>query len=748
MLARGGAAGGYTIAYVVTLASFIVVWFNHPNLLYIGRDADLSLWINRAYLDWAHPFDVTAMNPLQGMTSMLMAMNPYLNPAMWVFQADLPEVSQWVASFVVYFFEVTLSTFVLGVALGFPRSFAFVASLWLAFLLFPPFNFVYGLQGWLATTPLYGHTLALSNLMLAAFMKVGDIARPSAFARRLALNGLLASCILLLLLLIVLAAPFYNAGMLIGSFLLTGVIFLSSTSGEQVLWRLGAGIYVLAACAALHFFEFFTGASAASARFSGPQGSLFDLHWPHEFSPELIANARSGLCALGLLCDRMTQGPGPLALTGSYWLQSSVILGGIAIAMRMPPPLARIGALFSALWTLLLIVWIGANLGVIGSFPIAPLYFYLMMYPFWAFFSLYAGVTLAQAIAVRLRVQPRSSHLHLCIVAMLCAAAIALIPLFDAHLSSVTKPHGVKRSPTTPIIETLEREISLRPGQVYRGSVATVLASPGSPLRHRLVEDGEQPLKPDAFEHFLRKVGLDTGNSHDLLDLWWRDIPTLSEYGQGLSKPFMFYISNILQAPRDAQPLNFAFPNIANIDVMRAMGVRFVVTDLALAEDRARIAHVLPLEDGIDLRLYELPRPNIAGFSPVKLSPQVSPAELVRRITSDPALFESEAFVDAGAVPTLVPVQRSQIIFEKGAVRVTARSAAASALLLPVQFSHCFRLDGGKIEGVKVLRANLIHALVLFDRELDVRLKWEFSFWRNSDCRLRDAQDARAMGLP
>jgi hypothetical protein len=88
-------------------------------------------------------------------------------------------------------------------------------------------NFVYRLQGWLATTPLYGHTLALSNLMLAAFMKVGDIARPSAFARRLALNGLLASCILLLLLLIVLAAPFYNAGMLIGSFLLTGVMFES-----------------------------------------------------------------------------------------------------------------------------------------------------------------------------------------------------------------------------------------------------------------------------------------------------------------------------------------------------------------------------------------------------------------------------------------------------------------------------------------------------------------------------------------
>src|SRR5262249_42953198 len=120
----------------------------------------------------------------------------------------------------------------------------------------------------------------------------------------------------------------------------------------------------------------------------------------------------------------------------------------------------------------------------------------------------------------------------------------------------------------------------------------------------------------------------------------------------------------------------------------------------------------------------------------------------VRRIRSDPALFESEAFVDTAAVPTLVPVQHSQIRFEKGAVHVRARSSATSALLLPVQFSHCFRLAAPRDEGTKVLRANLIHALLLFSGELDVRLKWEFSFWRNSGCRLRDANDARALGLP
>src|SRR5437899_8658974 len=162
---------GYLAAYLVVLLSFTAIWFRHFGLLYLGRDADLSLWLGKAYLDWAQPLDVTAMNPLQGMTSMLMAINPYFNPAVWIFQTDIPETSKQVVSFTIYFTEVTLSAFALGWALGFSRPFAFAASLWLAVLLFPPLNFVFGLQGWLATNPPYGHTLTLSNLLLVALIK-------------------------------------------------------------------------------------------------------------------------------------------------------------------------------------------------------------------------------------------------------------------------------------------------------------------------------------------------------------------------------------------------------------------------------------------------------------------------------------------------------------------------------------------------------------------------------------------------
>jgi hypothetical protein len=74
----------YAAAYLVVLLSFAAIWFRHSDFLYIGRDADLSLWLGKAYLDWARPFDVTAMNPLQSMTSMLIAINPYFNPAVCI----------------------------------------------------------------------------------------------------------------------------------------------------------------------------------------------------------------------------------------------------------------------------------------------------------------------------------------------------------------------------------------------------------------------------------------------------------------------------------------------------------------------------------------------------------------------------------------------------------------------------------------------------------------------------------------
>jgi len=55
VLARSIASWGYPAAYVVVLLSFTLIWFRHFPFLYIGRDAALSLWLGKAYLDLGAP---------------------------------------------------------------------------------------------------------------------------------------------------------------------------------------------------------------------------------------------------------------------------------------------------------------------------------------------------------------------------------------------------------------------------------------------------------------------------------------------------------------------------------------------------------------------------------------------------------------------------------------------------------------------------------------------------------------------
>jgi hypothetical protein len=106
----------------------------------------------------------------------------------------------------------------------------------------------------------------------------------------------------------------------------------------------------------------------------------------------------------------------------------------------------------------------------------------------------------------------------------------------------------------------------------------------------------------------------------------------------------MFYVWNVFNAPTDPKDYNFAFPRVANIDILSALGVRFIITDLELASNNTRVKRILPLKEDVNLCLYELSSPNLGGFSPRKVSAQIGSFELLQRIHSDSALLEFEAF--------------------------------------------------------------------------------------------------------
>jgi hypothetical protein len=758
---RRATAMGYAAAYLVVLLSCIRIWSADPTLLYVGRDADFSLWLASTYLDWARPFGVTTLNPFQGMGSMLMPMNPYFNPGAWIFHSELGLATKFVISMTVYFIEVTASCFVLGVVLGFSRAFSFAAALWVVVLFLPPFNFVFGLQGVVATSPQWANTLALCNLILTLFVLIGNhnwSARGLAYS--CAINAALATGVIVLVLVCLLTAPFYGAATMSGLVLLSAVVLLASSSAWQAAWRVAAGLYALAIFYALGMFEFFMASKSVTARFVKPGSdeiSFPQIHWPVELSSATFAAAQHWLCEAAVVCG----GPLPFsgALTGGYWLHVAIIAGAIAVWVRMSRPLSSVGGWFALLWAGLLIFWLCCGLGIVTDVAISPIYVIVAMHPFWSFFSLFALWLLVRLIArsilvvapptVMKRPVPAWTQPFVLPVAVI---AISLVVAWQyADLLARKAPEvwyfpqhsafDTRRS--SAIVDRLRQEIALRPGQPFRGSVATILGAKGGSLRKALGLPDDAPLAPGQFQDFLDKVRAATGNDHDLLDMWWFSIPTLSEYAQGISRQFVFYLTNFLSELGDPNEVSVAFPRRANIEVLSAMGVRFIVIDRVLSDARATLLLMESIGNA-ELYLYEIARPNLGNYSPIELEADPGLETLRANIESDPSILARRAFVESPIAGSFTPARNARMVFERSGVRITASSDGTSMLLLPLQFSHCLHASNPK---VRVTRANLIFTLIQFDRHFDDRLNWEFGFWRQSDCRTKDATDLRKFGL-
>ena len=84
------------------------------------------------------------------------------------------------------------------------------------------------------------------------------------------------------------------------------------------------------------------------------------------------------------------------------------------------------------------------------------------------------------------------------------------------------------------------------------------------------------------------------------------------------------------------------------------------------------------------------------------------------------------------------------MVFERGAIRVRAKSAGSSILLLPLQFSRCLSVQA-PARG-RVLRANLVQTAILFSGDLDARIGLGYSIFRTA-CRKDDLADLPKLGI-
>jgi hypothetical protein len=95
----------------------------------------------------------------------------------------------------------------------------------------------------------------------------------------------------------------------------------------------------------------------------------------------------------------------------------------------------------------------------------------------------------------------------------------------------------------------------------------------------------------------------------------------------------------------------------------------------------------------------------------------------------------------------LVSASRSRLFALRGGYRLAASAPGTALLVLPVQFSHCWRIDHtARADMPRIFRVNIIQTGILFKNDLDIRLHFAFDPW-NAECRLEDARDAMLFGF-
>jgi hypothetical protein len=170
--------------------------------------------------------------------------------------------------------------------------------------------------------------------------------------------------------------------------------------------------------------------------------------------------------------------------------------------------------------------------------------------------------------------------------------------------------------------------------------------------------------------------------------------------------------------------------------------VRFVIADGTLADPSIEFVMTEKGKSGATVNLYELKGANLGQFSPthVTWAADFSAATRALREQVDP---EKHVVLLGAPEPQseLVSASRTQLVALRGGYRLTASAPGRAMLVLPIQFSHCWRIEHEtEIDPPRILRANIVQTAILFKDNADVRMRFDFQPWRPS-CRFQDARD-------
>jgi hypothetical protein len=291
---------------------------------------------------------------------------------------------------------------------------------------------------------------------------------------------------------------------------------------------------------------------------------------------------------------------------------------------------------------------------------------------------------------------------------------------------------------SNPILQFLASRVGLAPGKQFAGYADDAYARLPLP-----------DLNAEIITTWLNNWR-EYGNGHKLFAWNAFGIPTITEYSPYIRPLYFSIFAHLLNEPTDQQWVNYLTITRPDERILSMLGVRYLISNRAELPN----SRLEPIMRWRRLYLFELPAPNIASYSPTRGVVVQTATEALERL-ADKTFDPHKDVVMTMAMPTR-PLSSSdtpaELIFERGGYTVRAVSPALSLIVLPVQFSHCFRVrivSGDR--NARLLRVNLVQTGLLFEREvaLEARLvRWplasphcqKLDFAENLALRVREAQ--------
>jgi hypothetical protein len=273
----------------------------------------------------------------------------------------------------------------------------------------------------------------------------------------------------------------------------------------------------------------------------------------------------------------------------------------------------------------------------------------------------------------------------------------------------------------------------------FRGSVATFHDTRGK----------ESRTWPDLITMDWH-IWNQTGNDMRFFGLWNARIPTLFQPSTLQTPAYYVLTRKFLSRPADTYSRGFMMYTVPDPRLLPLWGVRYVIADYALPFGVERMQMPVPQTTDPPLynspfRLFELPAPNLGDYSPVEVVRVDEAKEVVAKLGDASFDGRRTVVVTEPLDGRFVPATNASIRVGRGELSISAESAGESLLVLPVQYTHCWKPRGAS--RADLFRANLMQLGIRFSGKLDLTLRHVFGPFRDTQCRIRDVEDMKRLKI-